>query len=98
MLIIAGKNPDQIKAEIKRQFNTSYRVADRLVRTESSYIYNAAALESYKAAGIDKVEFLAETDCCDICQRYRSKRFNISETPLVPVHPNCRCTYIPIVE
>lgn len=98
MLVAAGKNPDQIKAELKRRFNVSYRVADRLIRTESSYIYNAAALESYKRAGVEKVEFLAEADCCDLCVEHRHKCFSIDALPLVPVHPNCRCTYVPIVE
>ena len=96
-MIAVGKNPNEIKAEIAKQFNTSYSVADRLIRTESSYVYNTAAIESYKQAGVEEVEFLAESDCCDECAKYRNKRFGIAEAPLIPVHPRCRCCYVPIV-
>lgn len=97
-LVAIGKNPDEIKAEIKKTFNTSYSAADRLVRTESSYIYNTAAIESYKKGGVEEVDFLAEADCCEECAKYRNKRFRIGSEPMVPVHPNCRCTYVPVVE
>ena len=97
-MMISGKNPEQIKGEIKRRFNSSYFVADRLIRTESSYIYNAAALESYKRAGVQEVDFLAEPDCCEECEQHSGKRFAIDSLPFVPVHPNCRCTYLPVID
>lgn len=97
-LVAIGKNPDEIKAELMRTFNSSYSAADRLVRTEASYVYNTAAIEGYKEAGCQEVEFLAEADCCDECKQYRGKKFGIDQVPMIPIHPNCRCTYIPIVD
>lgn len=97
-LIIEGANPSAIKAELMRDFSIGYHEADRLIRTEASHAYNAAAIESYKAAGCDSVEFLAEDDCCDVCEEYSGVRYPIDDAPSIPVHPNCRCTYIPVVD
>ena len=97
-LVIAGKNPDQLKKKLMEDFSVGYREADRLIRTEASHAYNEAAIESYKEAGLAQVDFLAEADCCDICAEYSGKRFLIGDVPIIPVHPNCRCTYLPVIE
>lgn len=97
-LVIEGANPSKVKKELMRDFNIGYHEADRLIRTESSHVYNTAAIESYKAAGCDSVDFLAEDDCCDICEESSGVRYPIDDAPSIPVHPNCRCTYIPVVD
>lgn len=97
-LITIGKSPNEIKKQIMNDFNVSYNAADRLIRTESSYIYNAAALESYKQGGCNEIEFLAEADCCDECRQHSGKRYAIGTEPLIPVHPSCRCTYLPVIK
>lgn len=96
-MICQGKSPEDVKKQLMEDFNTSYRVADRLVRTEASYTYNTAAIESYKNAGVEKVEFIAEDDCCDQCEEYRGQEFDIANVPMLPIHPNCRCCYAPVV-
>lgn len=95
-MICLGKSPNKIKAELARDFKTAYHNADRLIRTEASHIYNTAARDSYKAAGVQRVEFYPESDCCEECEEYKGE-YNIDDLPLLPVHPNCRCCYIPIV-
>lgn len=97
-LILEGKTPDQLKKQLIQDFSVSYNEADRLIRTESSRVYNQAALQSYKDAGCTEVDYLAEKDCCDLCKPYSKKRFPIEDAPFIPVHPNCRCTYLPVVE
>lgn len=97
-MIIDGKNPDVIKKRLMEDFGSSYYEADRLIRTESSHIYNTAAIESYKEAGISSVQYLAEDDCCELCEPYSDEIFEIDLAPQIPVHPNCRCTYIPVVD
>jgi len=97
-MIIGGKNPDQLKKQLMKDYNVGFNEADRLIRTEASYAYNEAAINSYKDAGCMEVDFLAEADCCDVCHEYRGKRFKIAGAPVIPVHPNCRCTYLPVIE
>ena len=96
-LILGGKNPDQLKKKLIEDYSIKFHEADRLIRTEASHAFNSAALQSYKDAGLSEVDFLAESDCCDLCKPYRKKRFPIGDAPVIPVHPNCRCTYLPVV-
>lgn len=97
-LILEGKTPDQLKKQLIKDFSVSYNEADRLIRTESSRVYNQAALQSYIDAGCTEVDYMAESDCCELCEPYADKRFPIHNVPFIPVHPNCRCTYLPVVE
>lgn len=97
-MLTLGKMPQEIKTEIMRQMNVSYNVADRLIRTEASHVYNTAAIEGYKQSGITEVEFIAEDDCCDDCAQYSGQTFQIGTEPMLPIHPNCRCCYAPVVE
>lgn len=93
--IMTGKNPTVALSE---ELGVSYRQADRVVRTETAYIQTKASVEGYKTAGIEEVEFIAESDCCEECEKYSGKTFVIGHEPLIPVHPNCRCCLAPIVK
>lgn len=97
-LIVMGRNPEEIKAELRSEFGVSYRCADRLVRTEASYAYNTAAADRYKEAGVNKVEILVEDDACEDCLELIGQEFEIHSVPRLPIHPNCRCCLVPIIE
>ena len=96
-MILGGKSPDQLKKKLMEDYTIKFHEADRLIRTEASHAYNSAALQSYTDAGCAEVDFLAESDCCELCEPYSKKRFPVTEAPVIPVHPNCRCTYLPVV-
>ena len=96
-LILGGKGPDKLKKKLIADYSIKFHEADRLIRTEASHAFNSAALQSYVDAGLAEVDFLAESDCCELCKPYRRKRFPIDDVPVIPVHPNCRCTYLPVV-
>ena len=96
-LILGGKGPDKLKKKLIEDYSIKFHEADRLIRTEASHAYNSAALQSYVDAGLQEVDYLAESDCCELCEPYRKKRFPIDDVPVIPVHPNCRCTYLPVV-
>lgn len=97
-LVTGGAMPADVKKKLMEDYSSSWYEADRLVRTESSHAYNKAARDSYTAAGIDRCEYLAESDCCDVCAEFKGRKMPISEFPELPMHPNCRCTIAPIVE
>lgn len=96
-MIVKGSSTEDIKKNLMKEFNVGYSYADRLIRTEASYTYNASSIVGYKQAGVEEVEFLAESDCCEDCAEHSGKRFTIGDEPQLPIHPNCRCCYIPIV-
>ena len=97
-LVIGGKSPDRLKKKLMEDYSIKFSEADRLIRTEASHAYNTAALESYAQAGCQEVEYLAESDCCDLCKPYSKKVYPVADAPVIPVHPNCRCTYLPVIE
>lgn len=97
-LIVGGKSPADVKKQLMEDYSASWSEADRLIRTESSHAFNKSARDSYTAAGITECEYLAETDCCDICAEFKGRRMPLGEFPELPMHPNCRCTIAPIVE
>ena len=97
-LLVLGKTPQQVKREIREEFDVSYRVADRLIRTEASHIFNEASIERYANAGVQQVEILVEVDCCDECSELATGSYNVNEAPILPIHPNCRCCYIPVID
>ena len=97
-MIIGGRSPDQLKKKLMEDYSIKFHEADRLIRTEASHAYNSAALQSYTDAGCTEVDYLAESDCCELCEPYSGQRYPVHDAPVIPVHPNCRCTYLPVIE
>ena len=98
--VITGKKTSELKGLLKERFKVSYNSADRIVRTEMSHIQNTAARERYKDYGLQEFEVWADKDerRCDICGGLHQKKYPINKPSPVPVHPNCRCTIVPVVD
>jgi SPP1 gp7 family putative phage head morphogenesis protein len=100
-VIVMGKNPEAVKAKLRDDLGMSYRQASRLIRTETAFIYNDAAIKGYKSWGVKKVKYLhgegLEKFDCD-CAELDGKIFTIGSEPTLPRHPNCKCCYAPIIE
>ena len=95
--VLTGKKPSELAALLREQFNVGFYNSNMIVRTELAHIQNQAALERYKSYGVSKVEILAE-DGCEHCQELADKVYEIAEAPVVPIHPNCRCCIVPVIE
>jgi SPP1 gp7 family putative phage head morphogenesis protein len=98
--VITGKKTSELKGLLKERFGVSYSAADRIARTELSHIQNTAARERYKDYGLKEFEVWADKDerRCSICGKLHKKRVPIGQPSPVPVHPNCRCSIIPVVD
>ena len=96
-MVVLGKSPDAVKAAIMQECGVSYKVANRLIRTEASYTFNQANFQRYQDMGAKKVEVLVEDDACEDCKALEGKEFDFLEAPIIPLHPYCRCCYLPIV-
>lgn len=99
-MIVLGKNPNEIKSQIAKDFAVSYSATDRLIRTESAHIYTQASITAYKTAGIKQVKYLHGGNCSDKCDCHSldGKIFDIGTEPTLPRHPNCICCYAPVVD
>ena len=102
--IVRGVPKDEFVKDLMQRFNVSFAQADRLARTELSFIQNQAAADRYQRAGIDKYEILAARDArtSDICREQDGKIYEFSKMQVgvnyPPFHPNCRTTVIPVLK
>ncbi|MCG3204344.1 MAG: hypothetical protein KCHDKBKB_01059 [Elusimicrobia bacterium] len=78
-------------------------VAEMIARSEANRAYNEGNLDALDQAGIDRVVFLLSEDACPECRAVSEsipgdklgKNLSLDEAHnLLPVHPNCRCTFI----
>jgi SPP1 gp7 family putative phage head morphogenesis protein len=97
--VVTGKKSSELKKLLQERFDISYRRAETLVRTEIAHIQTEASKQRYKDYGIQQVEVLVDVDerTCDECKALVGKKFNVNDTPPLPVHPNERCCLVPVI-
>ena len=95
---LSGKSNARVAREIRDRFGVAFRDAERLVRTETSYIAGQADLQAYKDLGIEEYEFITALDSrtCKHCAPLDGQVFYVRDARVgknyPPIHPNCRCT------
>lgn len=93
-MVAGNKSLAEARRELMHEFDVGYYQADRLLRTESSYVFNRTAIERYKRLGVDRVEWITqESGYCKICHERDGVIYPINTVPTIPAHPNCNCTY-----
>jgi len=96
-----GLNYRTMSQNIAKKFETSYKNAERLVRTETNHIQNQATLMGYTDAGVVKYQFLAVLDSrtSHTCSDLNGEVFKTEDATegenYPPMHPNCRSTTVP---
>ena len=105
--VVTGKKASDLKKRLQDEFGASYRQADMLVRTEMQHIQTTAAKQRYEDDGITKYEFLGreETHGCShspSCHDLDGQVFYMKDMKIgrnaPPIHPNCRCSIVPVVD
>lgn len=98
--VIAGRKPSALKEALVREFNVAYHRADSIIRTELAHIQTESAKKRYQDSGITQVEIWASPNerQCPECRKLHKKRFPIGAEPQVPLHPNCACCIIPVID
>ena len=96
-----GINYRTMSQNIAKKFDTSYKNAERLVRTETAHVQNQATLMGYKDSGVVKYEFLAVLDSrtSHTCASLNGEVFKTENAMegenYPPMHPRCRSTTVP---
>ena len=104
--IAQGQNPRTIARTISQRVDRiSRRRAVTLARTEVVHAYAEGSLDSYERLGIEEVGILAEWSTagddrvCPQCEPLNGTILTIAEARgLIPLHPNCRCAWIPALD
>ncbi len=73
----------------------------RIARTEVTRTAFQGSLKEYNKEQVQKLRFVSSLGqrTCPQCESLQGKIFSIQESAgLIPVHPSCRCTMVPVVE
>lgn len=95
---MSGKSSRVIARELKEHTDYGKYAAERLVRTEVSFMSGSAELESYNECDIEEYIFVATLDLrtSKPCRKLDRKVFKVSEAEpgknYNPMHPFCRST------
>ena len=101
-----GRNPRVVAREMEKTITgISKTRAVRLARTEIVHAYAEGQLDSFEKLGISDVGIMAEWSTaeddrvCPQCQALEGQVMEVKEARgLIPLHPNCRCAWIPSID
>lgn len=102
--VARGAKKSELIKQLQADFGVGFHEAQRIARTELSYVQNQAALNKYKEAGIEMYQLLAAHDdrTCDICAEMDGQKFRLDEAQVgvnyPPFHPNCRTTVLAVLD
>lgn len=101
--IAEGRGPMDMAREMVREVDMTITRARTIARTEVIRAHHVGTINMYREAGVEGVSVLAEWstagfDVCPDCADLQGRVFNLEEIePLIPLHPNCRCTAVPFI-
>ena len=94
----AGESIQQLTKRIEGYFTENAKTrAEMVSRTETIAASNEGALRRYELEGVGKSEFYPSPDACDECLALIGEYITKDSHNMIPVHPFCRCVWLPIV-
>ena len=95
----ANETITQLSKRIEGYFTGNAKArAAMIARTETIAANNEGTIHRLETMGIEKAEFYASPDACSECTPYVGI-YQTSETHgMVPVHPNCKCQIMGVIE
>ena len=87
----------RIKRKLERELRKkrAYR-AEMIARTETADAVSAGSLTGYREAGAGSIQFESSADACEVCLGYDGHIYDTAVGEgIIPVHPNCRCSWRP---
>ena len=100
--LIRGDGVQALTEKLRAKVESSRYDAERLVRTETARVVESAGLQAYEDCEIEEYELLAALDerTYPICGKLDGAQYKLKDARtglnLPPLHPNCRCTTIPV--
>ena len=102
--LIRGDGVRDLTAKLSAKVESSRKDAERLMRTETARVVESSGLRAYEDCEIGEYEILVTLDgrTCPVCGRMNGSRYKTDEARtglnLPPLHPNCRCTTVPVFD
>ena len=100
-----GKGPYEIARTMSKTIGDIQRKrANVLARTEIIHAHAEGQLDSFEDLGVEEVGMDVEWSTaedelvCPECEEYSGRVMKVKEARgLIPLHPNCRCAWIPVL-
>ena len=102
--LISGLKSTEAVSEIGIAINSMDKTRAKLIaRTETTRAHAEGQLDAFDALGLKNVgvraEWSAAADACPKCAPFDGQIFTLAEAHgLIPLHPNCRCLWLPVEE
>ena len=104
-----GKSYQEIIRATKKEVAISATRIEKIIRTEGQRVQNNILMKTYwsNRKYLSGIEYTASLDLrtCEICGAWDGTQFwfdarqgqnSIVDAPFIPIHPLCRCVYIPV--
>lgn len=99
--IANGEHSTKLSRSLRKSMDSSVSNAKRLVRTEVAKLQTEVQRYYYEKNKVEYFEWLTEDDACKSCKALDGKKVEVSDLVIgenaPPIHPNCRCSTIPVV-
>jgi len=93
-----GESIQKLTKRIEHYFDTDAKFrAARVARTEVIAASNEGTLQRFEKEGVDRSEFYPSPDACEECLALVGEYPTREAHGLIPVHPNCRCTFLAVI-
>lgn len=104
--LVEGKGPMAIARALEDRVDKIGITRARVIaRTETISAHAEGMLNTFEEMEVEGVEVMAEfatagdDQVCPLCEELEDKEYTLDEARgLIPVHPNCRCTFQPLVK
>ncbi len=97
----AGESIPQLTKRIEAYYGEANKVRSRVVaRTETIAASAEGTVKGYQDVGVEKTEFYTALDerTCEECMALHGEEYMVAKASgIIPVHPQCRCVWLPIV-
>jgi SPP1 gp7 family putative phage head morphogenesis protein len=94
----AGESIQKISNRVEGYFTDKAKMRAKMIsRTETIAASNEGALHRYETEGVEKSEFYPSPDACEQCIPLAGIYPTKESHSMIPVHPNCRCVWLPVV-
>lgn len=83
-----------------RSVDTARNLWARQLRQGADDVTLLGTLDAYSDAGVGRVRFVTQRDgrVCEECRALEGRVYRLGEQPALPIHWNCRCLYVPVIE
>lgn len=97
-----GEGVDDLAKRVRETYEDAkgYR-AEVIARTETISAFTEGNRQLYQESGVKQLQFYTATDerVCEECYSKHGNKYGIDEAGgMIPVHPQCRCTWIAVME